>query len=105
MAIVNRDHAGHLARLREAMNEGGTTVTEPLADEFSLEGGGIAWMVRGPHGRLWQVRWEPGTAAQNVRAYRLADGHTGFLGHATDEDGARAEAQRIAGLVAAGKGS
>jgi hypothetical protein len=104
MAMI-RGHAETLARLRAAMNEGGTTVTSSLEGEFALEGGGLAWPVLGPRGAVWQIRWVPPwkSPPQNVRAYRLADGHTGFYGSATTAEEARAEALRIAGLIKAGK--
>jgi hypothetical protein len=78
-------------------------VTELLVRESPLQGGGIAWQALGPRRALWQVRWEPEAPEQNIRAYRYTGGAGGFRGHAKDEAQARAEAERIAGLIAEGK--
>jgi hypothetical protein len=75
-----------------------------LVCESALQGGGIAWQALGPRDALWQIRWETGTSPDsNIRAYRYTGGAGGFRGHAADEDQARTEAERIAGLIASGK--
>ena len=79
-------------------------MTSLLEREFSLEDGGLAWPVKGPLGRDWLVMWRPAMfPVDNVRAWKTGDGRTGFTGTAADEDGARAEALRIAGEIKAGK--
>jgi hypothetical protein len=78
-------------------------MTGPLADEWPLEGGGIAWQALGPRDALWQVRWEPERPEPNIRAYRYSGGAGGLYGHAVTAEEARTEAVRIAGLIASGK--
>ena len=64
---------------------------------------GITWTAEGPRGKLWSIIWQPARTEDNIRAWPFPGGRTAHWGHAADADGARAEASRIAALIAAGK--
>lgn len=106
---VPRDgHAGPARRTaEEILATLQARVTERGAwwlEEHDTGDGGLQWGAMGPRGASWQVAWQPGRLAErNVRAWRDSSGRTGHLGHATTKTEARAEAVRIAGLIAAGK--
>jgi hypothetical protein len=80
-------------------------VTEPLSDlNEQATSDGLRWTVQGRRGRVWAIAWEPKRFPEgNVKAWEYKTGRTGFLGHAADEDGARAEALKIAAKIAEGK--
>lgn len=57
---------------------------------------GLRWTAQGPGGAVWYIDWRPTQGVENVRAWTLTYGHTGYLAHATDKDAARAKAEQIA---------
>jgi hypothetical protein len=64
---------------------------------------GITWCAEGPRGKLWTIIWQPARTGDNIRAWPFPGGKTAHWGHAADADDARAEALRIAALIATGR--
>lgn len=62
---------------------------------------GAQWYAEGPRGALWVIRWFSETG--NIAAIRCPGARTGHRSTAGDLEAARAEALRLAGIIAAGK--
>jgi hypothetical protein len=62
---------------------------------------GAYWTAEGPRGALRLIRWS--SAANGMSAWRFPGGRTAHRGKAESIEAARAEALRMAGLIAAGK--
>lgn len=79
-------------------------MTGPLTglDEARMHDGITTWFAEGPRGADWVITWFPATG--NIAAWKMrTKGRTGYRSTAADLDSARREAQRIAGLIQAGK--
>jgi hypothetical protein len=80
-------------------------IDQPLADldEQTAFDGITTWFAEAPRGSFaWVITWFPTTG--NIAAWQAGTkGRTGYRATAADLGTARAEAQRIADLIAAGK--
>lgn len=72
-------------------------------DERAMADGTVTWTAEGPGGRTWSVVWQPDRGT--VRAWPFPAGRTAHHAAAADLGAARAQARRIAGLIAAGRRS
>lgn len=106
---------GHLHKTRDCSYPARPSARDCAADELRRRviaetlgeqpdrDGGLSWAIGGPHGGAWFILWEPRRAGGNVRAFVGGSLEPCHRGHAADADAARAEARRIAALIAAGK--
>jgi len=103
--VPRGDHAGParrsaeeiLATLQARLAERGQWWLEEHETEHGMQWDGAA----GPHGAVWDLFWTERTRL--VRACRHGRGLYGPRGEAATPQEARAEALRIAGLIAAGE--
>ena len=79
------------------MTQGPGTPAAEL-DERAMADGAVTWTADGPGGRAWSIVWQPDR--QTVRAWPFPAGRTAHHAAAADLAAARAEARRIAGLIA-----
>jgi hypothetical protein len=71
------------------------------ATDETIRHDGAEWITEGPRGALHLIRWF--SKSGNVVAWRMPGMKTVHRGRAASINEARAEALRMAGLIAAGK--
>jgi hypothetical protein len=101
MALIGRDHAAELARLREAM-EASRVAALPATDE-ALVHDGATWYADGPRGGPWVIKWHEERGTVSAWQTGTKGVKPRFRGDASDIHQARREAARIASLIADGK--